>query len=136
MKKRITLLVALSVFVLGCAVPRLAGAQDRKAESKATPPTPEERARGAEAMKGLRNKWLTTKADELPLEGADAKAKVWGAMMEMALDVDGAVVVATVVSFVDGTASLYTTSGFGASGKPRRSRPNDSSRRPRITSPA
>lgn len=112
MKKRITLLVALSVFVLGCTVPRLAVSQDRKTESKATPPTPEERARAAEVMKELRNKWLTADADELGLEGEDAKAKVWGIMMETGLSAG----VATLISIRDGTASLYTNTGGGVLG--------------------
>ncbi len=112
MKKSITLLVALSVFVLGCSVPRLAASQDRQPESKATPPTPEERARSAEVMKELRAKWLNADADEFGLEGEDAKAKVWGVMMEMALPSG----VATLISIRDGTASLYTSTGGGVLG--------------------
>ncbi|HZB45508.1 MAG TPA: hypothetical protein VE360_09705 [Pyrinomonadaceae bacterium] len=112
MKKRITLLVALSVFILGCSLPRPAVSQDRKPPSSPTPPTPEERARAAEVMKELRNKWLTADADEFGLEGEDAKAKVWGVMMETALPSG----VATLISIRDGTASLYTTGGGGVLG--------------------
>ncbi len=112
MKKSITLVVALCVFVLGCSMPRLAVSQDRKPESKATPPTPEERARAAEVMKGLRNEWLTAKPDELGLEGEEAKAKVWGVMMETAFPSG----VATLITIRDGTASLYTNTGGGVLG--------------------
>ena len=112
MKKRITLLVALSVFILGCSSPRLAVSQDKKPPSSPTPPTPEERARAAEVMKELRNKWLTADADEFGLEGEDAKAKVWGVMMETAFPSG----VATLISIRDGTASLYTSTGGGVLG--------------------
>lgn len=112
MKKRLTLLATLFVLVLGCSIPRPAGSQNRKPESRATPPSAEDAEQAAAAMQGLRNRLLASDPDEIGLEGEDAKAKVWGVMMEVGLSKG----VASVVSIRDGTASLYTNTGGGILG--------------------
>jgi hypothetical protein len=111
MKKIVTLLTMLFVLAVGCAAPRPASSQDRKPETQATPGGSDELARAGAVMKELRNKLLTAKPDEL-LDGEDAKAKVWGVLMDVAFPSG----VATLVSLRDGTASLYTTTGGGIIG--------------------
>jgi hypothetical protein len=103
--KKLTLLMALFA-MLGCSVPQQANSQNKKPESQATPSTGES-AKAAEAMKGLRDRLFTSSAEEVGLSGKDAKAKVWGALMEVAFP-EG---VGTLVSIRDGSASLYTTTG-------------------------
>ena len=111
MKKQLTLLTVL-LAVLGCSVPRQANSQNKKPESKATPTATESSAKAAEAMKGLRDRLFTSSAEEIGLSGEVAKAKVWGALMEVAFP-DG---VGTLVSIRDGSASLYTSTGGGVLG--------------------
>jgi hypothetical protein len=97
--------------------PRQASSQDKKPESQATPEsraTPgdlDESARAGAVMKELRNKLLTARPEEL-LDGEDAKVKVWGVLMDVAFPSG----VATLVSIIDGTSSLYTTTGGGVLG--------------------
>jgi len=110
MKKRFALLTTLFVIVLGCSAPRRATSQDKKPQSQATPSAAESKA--AQAMKGLRNKLLTSSAEDLGLSGKDAQAKVWAVLMEVALGE----AVSTIVSIRDGTASLYTSTGGGILG--------------------
>jgi len=111
MKKRFTLLTALVVIVLGCSTPRPASSQEKKPESQVTS-SDESSAKAAEAMKGLRNRLLTSSAEEVGLSGKDAEAKVWGVLMEVAFPSG----VSTIVSIRDGTASLYTSTGGGVLG--------------------
>lgn len=103
MKKKLTLFTVLFIFALGCSQHSLVSSQDKKPESAAAP---------AGAMKELRDRLLTSSAAEVGLSGEDAKAKVWGVLMEVALP-NG---VATLVSVRDGTASLYTSTGGGILG--------------------
>jgi hypothetical protein len=110
MKKRFVLLMTLFVIVLGCSAPRPATSQEKKPETQAKPSPTESKA--AQAMKGLRNRLLTSSAEDLGLTGKDAEAKVWGVLMEVAMT-DG---VSTIVSLRDGTASLYTSTGGGVLG--------------------
>ncbi len=108
MKKRLTLLTALFILVAGCSGLRQARSQDKKPESGVITGDP---AKQAEVMKALRNKLLTAKPEEI-LEGEDAKAKVWGVLMDYAFPSG----VATLVSVRDGTSSLYTSTGGGVLG--------------------
>jgi hypothetical protein len=110
MKKRFALIMALFAIVLGCSVPRPASSQKKKPESPATPSPDESQA--AQAMKGLRDRVLTSSAEDMGLSGKDAEAKVWGVLMEVAFPS----AVATIVSIRDGTASLYTSTGGGVLG--------------------
>lgn len=111
MKFKLALLTAFLV-VLGCSVPRQASSQNKKPESQATPSPAESSAKAAEAMKGLRDRLFTASPDDIGLSGEDAKAKVWGVMMEIALSSG----VATLVSIRDGSASVYTSTGGGVLG--------------------
>lgn len=112
MKKQFALLTALFVIVFGCSAPRRASSQNKKPESQATPSAAESSGRAAQAMKGLRDRLLTSSAKDVGLSGKDAEAKVWGALMEVAFPSG----VSTVVSIRDGTASLYTSTGGGVLG--------------------
>ena len=116
MKKRITLAAALLVLAVGCSAARLAVSQKRKPGGGATPPAPAASTPAPEGTMMLRNKWLTSDVDEIGLGDALGKANVWGAMMELALPVDGETAVGTVFSALDGTASLYTSRGGGILG--------------------
>jgi hypothetical protein len=119
MKNRLTLLTLLFILVLGCSTHGRVGPQEKKPESRATPPETASPAkpvdtgsRQAQAMKGLRDRLLTSSAEEVGLTGEDAKAKVWGVMMEVTFPT-GAI---TLVSVRDGTASLYASNGGGILG--------------------
>ena len=119
MKNRLTLLTTMFILVLGCSTHSSVGSQDKKPESRATPAEAPSAAkpvdtdsRQAQAMKGLRDRLLTSSPEELGLTGDDAKAKVWGVMMEVTFPT-GAV---TLVSVRDGTASLYGSTGGGMLG--------------------
>ena len=115
MKKQLTLLTAFFVIVLGCSAPSPVSSQNKKPESQATPSATESSAQdvqAAQAMKALRERLLTSSAEDLGLSGKDAKAKVFGVLMEIALPSG----VSTVVSIGDGTASLYTSTGGGVLG--------------------
>ena len=105
MKKRFVLTMALFAIVLGCSTPKRVTSQAKKPESQATPSPADSQA--AEAVKGLREKLLTSSAEDLGLSVKDAKAKVWAVLMEVAFS-DG---VSTIVSIRDGTASLYSSTG-------------------------
>ena len=112
MKKRLTLLPATLIFTLACSTHSGISSQNNKATSQTTPPqtTPanaQSSSQDGGPMKALRDKLLTSSAKDVGLSGADAKAKVWGVLMEVALS-NG---VATLVSLRDGTASLYTSTG-------------------------
>jgi hypothetical protein len=112
MKKQLTLLMALLVLAFGCSLPRLASSQEKKPESQATPSNAESSAQAGQGMKALRDKLLTSSPEEIGLSGEDAKAKVWGVLMEIAFPSG----VGTLVSLRDGTASLYGSSGSGILG--------------------
>ena len=99
------LLTVLFVIVLGYSVRKPVSAQEKKPDAEA-------KAQMSQAMKGLRDRLLTSSAEQVGLSSEDAKAKVWGAMVEVAF-AEG---VATVVSLRDGTASLYTSTGGGILG--------------------
>lgn len=109
MKRKLTL-VTILFFALGCSQQRVSSqgqkpqTQGTPAETKNSPP--------AAAMKELRDKLFTSSPEEVGLSGEDAKAKVWGVIMEMAFP-NG---VATLISLRDGTASVYTNSGGGIFG--------------------
>lgn len=111
MKKKLALLTSLFVLALGCSGQQPASSQDKK---PAASPTPAQAASPAPAaaMKGLRDRILVSSPQEVGLSGEDAKAEVWGVLMEMALPAG----VGTVVSVRDGTASLYTNTGGGVLG--------------------
>lgn len=111
MKKQLTLLTVLFVAVLGCSAPGRVSSQEKKPESQATPSAAES-TQAAQAMKGLRDSLLTSSAEDIGLSGKEAKAKVWGVLMEIALPSG----VSTIVSIRDGTASLYTSTGGGIIG--------------------
>ena len=118
MKMRLTLLATLLIFALGCSTQSRVNSQHKQPENKAVraeavaKPVEAQDSPQAQAMKGLRNRVLTSSAEELGLSGEDAKAKVRGVVMEMALPIG----VATLVSFRDGTVSLYTSTGGGILG--------------------
>lgn len=115
MKKQLTLLTAFFVIVLGCSTPSRVSSQDKNPKGQATPSATESSAQAtqaAQAMKALREKLLTSSAEDLGLSGKDAKAKVFGVLMEIAFPSG----VSTVVSIGDGTASLYTSTGGGVLG--------------------
>jgi len=115
MKKRLKSVTVLLVFAFGCSAQSGVNSQDKKPISQATPATaPATTASSPQdgPMKQLRDKLLTSSAKEVGLSGKDAKAKVWGVLMEIALP-NG---VATLVSVRDGTASLYTSTGGGILG--------------------
>jgi len=115
MKKRFKLLSALLLFALGCSAQSGVSSQDKKPTNQATPATTStttpSSSQGA-PMKALRDRLLTSSSKEVGLSGEDAKAKVWGVLMEVAFP-NG---VATLVSLRDGTASLYTSTGGGILG--------------------
>jgi len=111
MKKRIASFTALFIFALGCSPHSWVSSQDKKPKNQATPTNADTSSQG-QAMKGLRDKLLTSSAEEVGLSGEDAKAKVWGVMMEVAFDAGNA----TLISLRDGTASLYTSTGGGILG--------------------
>ena len=108
MKKQLLILTALLV-VISVAGP--VRSQEKKPNS-ATPTDAETSAQMAGAMKGLRDRLLTSSPLEIGLSTEDAKARVWGAMIEVAF-AEG---VATLVSLRDGTASLYVSTGGGILG--------------------
>ena len=112
MKKQLTLLTVVFVIVLGCSATRQVNSQGKKPDSRATPSDDKSSAQMAEKMKGLRDRLLTSSAEELGLSREDEEAKVWGVLMEVAFDWG----VATVVSVRDGTASLYMSTGGGILG--------------------
>lgn len=112
MKNRFRILAALFIFAAGCSVMRTADSQEKGQHNSAPAAKTEESAKSAEAMKELRNKLLTSKPEDVGLSGEDAKAKVWGVLMDVSLPRG----TATLVSIRDGTASLYTTSGGGVLG--------------------
>ena len=112
MRKQLTLLTALLVLVLSCSEPRRTNLQDKKPQSQATPSPAESATPFAQPMKELRDKLLTSSPEEIGLSGEDAKAKVWGVMMEIPI----AEAVGTIVSIRDGTASLYGSTGGGIIG--------------------
>lgn len=112
MKNGLRILAALFVFAAGCSAMRTADSQEKGQNNSAPSAKSEESAKSAEAMKELRNKLLTSKPEEVGLSGEDAKAKVWGVLMDVSLTGG----TATLVSIRDGTASLYTTSGGGVLG--------------------
>ena len=116
MKKKLTSLLTVLVFTFGCSPQSRVSSQDKKPNSQATPvatATPAITASSPQTapMKGLRDKLLTSSPKEV-LSGKDAKAKVWGVLMEVAFT-DA---VATIVSLRDGTASLYISTGGGIIG--------------------
>jgi hypothetical protein len=119
MTKKLTSLTVLFVFALGCSTQSVVSSQDKKPETRATPaeapaarPADAEASPEAQAMKGLRDRLLTSSPEELGLTGEDAEAKVWGVLMEVAFPSG----TATLVSVRDGTASLYTSTGGGILG--------------------
>lgn len=67
----------------------------------------------AMAMREMRLQMLTTPADELGVPANGDRSVVYGVIMEFSIDDEDT---ATVVSLVDGNASLYTTVGFGVIG--------------------
>ena len=110
MKKTLTLLAAMFVLTAGCPALRSAGSQDKTPERQGV--ISGDPAKQGEVMKELRNRLLTSKPEEIGLEGEDAKAKVWGVLMDISFPSG----TATLVSVRDGTASLYTTTGGGILG--------------------
>jgi hypothetical protein len=112
MKKSLALLAALFVFIAGSSALRSVSSQDKAQDKEPVGVISGDPAKQADVMKELRRKLLTTvKPDEL-LEGEDAKAKVWGVLMDVSFPSG----TATLVSLRDGTASLYTTTGGGVLG--------------------
>lgn len=109
MKNRLRILAALLVFAAGCSALRTVGSQDKGQNNSGPAARAEGSDKAAEAMKGLRNRLLTSQPEEVGLSGEDAKAKVWGVLMDVSLRA-GTV---TLVSIRDGTASLYTSTGRG-----------------------
>lgn len=110
--KRLTSLAALFI-VLGCLAHSSVSSQEKKPESQATgTPAGTESSLQAQAMKGLRDRLLTSSPEDVGLTGKDAKAKVWGILMEVTFPRG----TATIVSVRDGTASLYTSTGGGVFG--------------------
>ena len=121
MKKRLTSLTVLFIFALGCSPQNWVSPQNKKPQRRATPaeaasaakPAEAENSPQAKAMKGLRDKLLTSSAEEV-LSGGDAEANVWGVLMEFTFPDVAATF--TVVSLRDGTASLYISTGGGILG--------------------
>ena len=111
MKKRLTTLTTLFILTLSCSPHSRVNSQEKKPESRAAPAAAEPSPQ-AQAMKGLRDRLLTSSAEELGLSGEDAEAKVRGVLMEVSFTKGSA----TIVSLRDGTASLYISSGGGVLG--------------------
>lgn len=120
MKKRLMSLTALFIFALGCSPQSWVSSQDKKPKSRSTPseavpvatPADTETSGRSPAMKGLRDRLLTSSPEEVGLSGEEAEAKVWGVLMEVAFPMG----TATLVSVRDGTASLYMSTGGGILG--------------------
>ena len=112
MRNRLTLLTTVFILVLGGSTHSSVGSQEKKPESRAAKPANTD-SRQAQAMKGLRDRVLTSSPEEIGLTGEDAKAKVWGVMMEMTFSSGGSI---TLLSLRDGTASLYGSTGGGMLG--------------------
>jgi hypothetical protein len=116
MKKILTSLTTLLILTLGCSTHSWVSSQDKKPKSRATPAKAASAASPADAktspqgqgMMGLRDNLLRSSPKEMGLSGEDAKAKVWGVLMEVQFPEGG---VATLVFACDGTASLYTSGG-------------------------
>ena len=100
------LLCASFAIVLGCSIASPVSSQGNK------PATPNDAAQSAEAMRGLRDKLLTSSPEEMGLGTEDASANVWGVLMEIGFQ-EGVV---TVVSMRDGTANIYVNTGGGLLG--------------------
>lgn len=66
----------------------------------------------AQVMRELRTKMLTTPARDFGIQPTKTFPRVYGALMDWPVGDD----TATIVSFCDGNASLYTTSTFGVIG--------------------
>ena len=109
MQNRFRILVVLFVFAAGCSAMRTADSQDKGKDNSAPAVNADVVDRAAAAMKGLRNKLLTSPPEELGLSGEDAEAKVWGVLMDVSLPSG----TATLVSIRDGTSSLYSSTGRG-----------------------
>jgi hypothetical protein len=112
MRKNLFLPALLLIFALGCSAQRPANSPYKKIETQAMPANAADAASAAPVMKELRNRLLTSAPEQVGLGGEDAKAKVWGALMEKGLPIG----VSTLVSLRDGTASFYTSSGNGLLG--------------------
>lgn len=104
------LLIVAALFALAPPAP-VARARQEQQQQPAGQAAPGADDPGA-VMKGLRNRLLTSKPSEVGLEGEDAKAKVWGVLLEFGFP-EGT---ATLVSLRDGTSSLYTSTGGGILG--------------------
>ena len=63
-------------------------------------------------MRGLRRMMLTTSPKEFGVDNLDSESQVYGVLMEFSIGEH----IATIVSLIDGNASLYTTSTFGILG--------------------
>jgi hypothetical protein len=110
MKNRFRILAALFVFAAAaCSSAQTAGTQDKGQNNSGPTVSVEGSDKAAEAGKGLRNRLFTLSPEELGLSGEDAKAKVWGVLMDVSVPSG----TATLVSVRDGTASLYTSTGRG-----------------------
>jgi hypothetical protein len=76
------------------------------------PEMTEGQAKAAEAMNEMRTKLVTTSPSELGFQSDEEFPHLYGAMLEFRLDE----LTATVYGLKDGSASVYTTGGFGVLG--------------------
>ena len=99
-------IVLILLLSLGCQPsPRQTGPADKKQIPQAIPePEP--------VIKGLRDKFLTSKPEEFGFSQQDSKPIAWGILMEIGFPK----ALATLTSFRDGNASLYVGTGGGIIG--------------------
>lgn len=124
MRSRLLIAVGVSTIIAGCDVGQrdsLSNMASRNTTTDAATVTeqdtqmetgPAEDPNTAERMRELRKKLLTTHPDEFRIQPSDDSPLVYGALCEFPAGQE----TVTVVSLFDGTASLYSTSGFGVIG--------------------
>src|ERR1044071_7763405 len=113
MKNAFLILLVAASLAFGGGWQSRSRSQKELPRNRTTTVLPREKApEPVEIYKGLRERVLTSKPEELGVEGPGAGAKAYGVLMEMGLSSG----LASVVSFSTGDASLYTGTGGGILG--------------------